>query len=141
MAFHTYDPAKNNLSFAGQIITGVAPDTFITVERNEDSYTLVVGAGGEAARSQNRNRSGTVTVTLMATSQSNDILTAIALADEIAGTGVGPIFVKEVGGTTMAMGANAWIKKMPSIERAKEVGTVEWVFEVESLNMFVGGLL
>lgn len=141
MATKTYDPAKVLVSFAGQLITGIAPDTFISAERNEDGFTLVVGAGGEATRSQSRNRSGTVTLTLMASSQANDILSAQAAADELAGTGVAALFIKELNGTTRAMAASAWIKKLPTVERAREAGTVEWTFECEALDLTVGGLL
>lgn len=141
MATKTYDPAKVLVSFAGQVITGFAPDTFISAERNEDGFTLVVGAGGEATRSRSRNKSGTVTLTLMASSQSNDILSAVALADELSGTGVSPLFVKEFNGTTLVMAQNAWIKKLPTMERAKEAGTVEWVFECEAVDLLLGGLL
>lgn len=141
MATATYDPSLNVFSFAGLNITGYAPATYISVERNEDAFTLVVGASGEATRSHNRNRSGTVTLTLMASSQSNDALTAIALADEIGGTGVSVLFLKEANGTTLVSASNAWVKKMPVVDRAKEAGTVEWVFECEDLNIFVGGLL
>lgn len=142
MAFtRTYNPFLVNFSFTGIPITGFAPDTFITVERNEDAFTLVVGAGGEAARSQSRNRSGTVTLTLLATSQSNDVLSAIANADEQTGIGVGTAFVKEINGTTLVSAQSAWIKKMPNVERGAEVSNVEWVLECEALDTFIGGLI
>ena len=141
MATATYDPMLNVLSFAGLNITGFAPDTYISVERNEDAFTLVVGASGEATRSHNRNRSGLVTVTLMASSQSNDALSAIAVADEISGSGLSVLLLKEAHGTTLVSASNAWIKKLPVVDRAKEAGTVEWVFECEDLSIFVGGLL
>lgn len=136
----TYDPAKVLFSFAGSLITGYADDTFIEAERAEDGFTLLVGASGEGARSKNNNKSGTVTVTLMASSQSNDILSALAAADELAGTGVGALYLKELDGTTLVSAPAAWIKKMPSVSRGKEVGTVQWVFDCESMEMSVGGL-
>ena len=141
MAVTTYDPLLNVFSFAGLNITGFAPDTYISVERNEDAFTLVVGASGEATRSHNRNRSGTVTLTLMASSLSNDALSAIAVADELSGAGVSALFLKEANGTTLVMASNAWIRKLPTVDRAKEAGTAEWVFECEDLSIFVGGLL
>lgn len=141
MALKTYDPNKVLVTFAGNLLTGFAPDTFISLARNEDAFTLVVGAGGEATRSQNRNRSGTITVTLMATSQTNDILSVIATADELSGIGVAPFFITEFNGTTAAIAKTAWIKKMPTLERAKEAGTVEWVFETDCLQEFAGGII
>lgn len=141
MSIKTYDPAKILFSFGGSLITGFGPDTFITVERNEDGFTLTVGAAGEAVRTKSNNHSGKVTVTLLASSQSNDFLSAIAVADELAGTGVAPLFGKEFNGTTTFAACNAWVQKIPNIERAKEEGTVQWVFECADLEMFNGGLL
>lgn len=141
MTTRTYDPALVNISFNGLPLGGFAPDTFLQVERNEDGFTLMVGAGGEAARSQSRNRSGRVTLTLLSTSQTNDILSAIANADELTGSGVGVLFIKEFNGTTLVLAESAWIMKQPTIERGAEVTTVEWVFECEELTMFAGGLI
>jgi hypothetical protein len=141
MTTRTYDAAKVNVSFSGIPLGGFAPDTFLTVERNEDAFTLVVGASGEAARSQSRNRSGRVTLTVMATSQTNDVLSALHNADELQGTGVGALFIKELNGTTLVSAESAWVVKMAPLERGAEVGTVEWVIECESLDTFVGGLI
>lgn len=137
----TYDPAKVLPSFLGGILTGFADGTFIEAERNEDGFALVVGASGEAARAQSRNRSGRITFTVLSTSPTNDFLSAIAAADELLGTGVGEFQMIELGGSTLLHASNAWIMKQPKIERGKEVSNVEWVIECESLEVFAGGLL
>jgi hypothetical protein len=141
MAQHTYDPAKVLFSFAGIPVTGYAPDTFLEVERDEEAYTKQVGAAGEVVRTRNNNRGGKVTVTLMADSQTNDLLSAIAVADELTGVGVGALLGEEANGTLLFNAANAWVQKMPRVERAKEAGTVQWVFDCAELYVFVGGLL
>lgn len=141
MPTKTYDPKKVLFSFAGVLIQGYASGTFIEADRNEDGFTLTKGAGGEGARTMNNNRSGTVTVTLLASAQSNDALAAIAAADELSGTGVAPLFAKEFNGTMALAAANAWVKKLPKIDRAKELGEVQWVFECEDLELFAGGLV
>lgn len=137
----SYNPSLVTMTWAGQIIGGFAEGTFIEVERNEDAFSLVVGAGGEAARVMNRNRSGRVTLTLLASSQSNDVLSAIQNTDELSATGVAPLFLKELNGTTACHSENAWLMRPANVERAKEMSEVQWVFECEDLNMFVGGLL
>lgn len=141
MSQHTYDPAKMLFSFAGIPVTGYAPDTFIEVERDEEGFTKQVGASGEVVRSKNNNLGGKVTLTLMADSQTNDLLSAIAAADEVSGTGVGALLGEEFGGTTLFAAANAWVQKLPKVERGKEAGTVQWVFDCAQLKLFVGGLL
>lgn len=140
MTTRTYDPAAVLPSFLGGVLTGFADGTFISAERNEDGFTLMVGASGEAARAQSRNRSGKVTFTVMSTSQTNDFLSAIAAADELLGTGVGEFQMVELGGTTLLHASNAWISKLPKVERGKEISTVEWVIECEDLQIYAGGL-
>jgi hypothetical protein len=137
----TYDPALVVASFAGIPISGFADGTFVAVERNNDSYTLMVGAGGEAARSRSRNSSGKVTFTLMATSPVNDLLSAVWHADELLGTGVGAVIVKDMQGTTLCVANNAWIMKPPKVEYGKEISTREWVIECESIYMSPGGVI
>lgn len=135
----TYDPSSVVASFAGVPLGGFADGTFIGVERNNDSFTLMVGAGGEAARARSRNSSGKVTFTLMATSVVNDLLSAVWRADELFGTGVGVVIVKDLNGTTLCIANNAWIMKPPKVEFGKEIGTREWVIECESVYMKSGG--
>ena len=141
MTIHTYDPALVFPSLAGLVLSGFADGTFIEAERNEDGFALTVGASGEAARAQSRNRSGRVTFTVLATSQVNDALSALAAQDELLGTGVGVFHMTEGNGTTVLHAENAWIMKLPKVERNKEIATVGWAIECEDLEVFAGGLL
>jgi len=120
-------------------INGFSNDTFIEVERNEDGFTTYVGSLGDVCRTKNMNRSGKITVTLMATAPVNDTLAALAQVDEDTGLEYAPIQLKDLNGNMRADGAEAWISKRPKIERAKESGTVQWVFEVAVLNLNEGG--
>lgn len=138
-ATRTYDPGEHLLSFLGIPLTAFGPDTFIAAARAEDGYSITVGAGGEVARSRNRNRTGRVTVTLLASSPENDLLMQAALADEATGEGIGPLFLKDRAGTSVLHAENAWIAKIPDMNRAKQLGTVEWPFDCAELEMFVGG--
>ena len=135
----TYDPALVVASFAGIPISGYADGTFVSVERNNESYTLMVGAGGEAARSRSRNSSGKVTFTLMATSPVNDYRSAVWHADELLGTGVGSVIVKDMSGGTLCIANNAWVQKGPKVEYGKEISTREWTIEAESIYINAGG--
>jgi hypothetical protein len=141
MSQKTYDPAQLLFSFAGIPVTGYAKDTFIEVEYEADAFSDEVGAAGEVVRVKNNDERGTVTVTLMADSQTNDLFSAVAAADRVSGTGVAPLLGKEFNGTTAFSSANAWVKKMPKVERGTEAPTVQWVFRCAKLKVFVGGLL
>lgn len=140
-ATRTYDPAEHLVSFLGNILTAFGPDSFIEAERNEEAFTLTVGAGGEPARARNRNISGRVTITLLATSPENDLLSNAMLLDEIAGEGIGPLFLKDQGGTMVVHAESAWIVKAPAISRAKEVPVYVWIIECAKMEVFAGGTL
>lgn len=138
----TYDPASHSVSFLGNLFAdGFGTDTFIKAARNEDGFTFTPSVSGGGTRNKNNNKSGTLELTVMSDSQANDILSALALQDELLGTAIGPLFLKDSNGTTRVSAQNAWIKKQPDIERQKEVGMTTWVFESDSLKMFSGGLL
>ena len=86
-------------------------------------------------------RSARVTITLLQTSPSNDVLSAAAEADELAGTGVGTFLMTDLNGTTEAHAPNAWVAKPAAIEEGKEVGDREWVIDVDDLEQNIGGQL
>ena len=84
MPVHTYDPANVIVSIGGTPMSGFADGTFVMVSRDEDIFSKVSGADGEVSRAKSNNRSGSLTLTLMQTSMSNDVLSAIAVLDEIS---------------------------------------------------------
>ena len=135
----TYDPSQVVITVGGAIISGYADGAFITLSRNSDMFSRVAGADGENARVKSSDKSGKVTLTLMQTSDSNDILTGFAAADELANSGVVPFAMKDISGRTVALAPRAWVTKLPDSEFGKEAGTREWVLEMDELDMFVGG--
>lgn len=134
-----YSAASVTVTFKGVAITGFGPDTFVTAERNEDAFTLAVGADGESVRAKSSNKSGIVTLTLMQSSVGNDALSAAAKLDELSGDGVGSLFVKDLNGTTLVSSQAAYVRKVANAEFARESSTREWVIETGELDIFVGG--
>lgn len=137
----TYNPAKVVLTFLGQIITGYAPGSFVKAARNKDTYTYTPGADGKGCRTLNPDKSGRVTVTLMQSSPSVDVLSAAQILDELEGTGTGPLMVKDLSGTLVVSAENAWIVKPADVDFAAEVGNREWIIEAEELRIAGGSIL
>nr|MDO8118665.1 DUF3277 family protein [Candidatus Sigynarchaeota archaeon] len=135
----TYDPAQVFVTYGGFTIQGFADGSMITVERNEQAYNLYIGSDGEGARSKSNNKSAVITIRLMQTSDSNDVITAFAKADEITNSGSVPFMVKDGNGRTLLIAENAWVQKLPSVEFGKEALEREWKLESDSVEMFVGG--
>lgn len=139
MAVKTYDPKQVQCIIGGAIIAGFADGEFINAERDEDTFTKVAGADGEVSRAKSNNKMSTLTLTLLQTSASNDILSAFALADELSNSGVIPVFIKDSLGNTTLFAAEGWVKKMPAETFDKELGNREWVIDLANADFFIGG--
>lgn len=139
MTVKTYDPKQVQISIGGNIISGFADGEFINVERDENMFTKVSGADGEVSRAKSNNKMGTMTLTLMGTSASNDILSAFAIADELTNSGVVPIFIKDSLGTSILFAAEGWVRKMPAYTASKEITDRAWVFDLAAVETFIGG--
>lgn len=136
----TYDPKLVLLNLGEVFFSGFAPGTMIRVSRDQDSFTKVAGSDGEVARVRNRNRSGSVTVTLLQTSQCNDRCSALLAADELFGTGVRPLRLVDASGTTVIAADRAWIRKPADPEFADSLSNREWTIDCADLESFVGGV-
>jgi hypothetical protein len=135
----TYDPQKVIINWAGITFGGFADGSMVTAARDEDAFTKTVGADGSVARTRNANRSGKVTVRLKFTSLTNTLLSAAAIADASGTSVVDPLIIKDASSdVSLVHGENAWIMKMPDFERGKELGMLEWVFDVPVLDIVHG---
>lgn len=139
MSVKTFDPKQFSIIVGGKIISGFADGTFIKITRHEQAFMLKVGVDGEGARAKSGNRSGTFEVSIMNSSASNDDLSAFALADEISGSGVVPVLVKDGSGRTVAEATTAWVQKFPDSEFGKEIGERTWILETDEIVLFIGG--
>jgi hypothetical protein len=122
----------------GVPVTGYADGTFVKVARTKPGFTMVVGADGSQSRSRTADKSGTIEITLLQTSPSNDVLSAQAEADELLGIGQGTCLVKDGSGTTLCAAANSWVEKFPDIEFDKEIKERVWVIACGNLKIHVG---
>ncbi len=77
----------------------------------------------------------------MQTSDSNDILSAIEIADDKApnGAGVAPLLVLDQNGRSKHGAAKAWITGQPDAEYADEAKPREWKLECSEIVDFTGG--
>lgn len=138
MSVKNYDPKQVAVIVGGKIISGFADGTFVKVERNEQAFNLKVGVDGEGTRAKSNNRSGKVTLTLMQSSLSNEVLSGFAILDETSGKGAVPLYVNDKSGNSLFTALTAWVQKFADPEYAKEVMTRTWILETDELIMFVG---
>jgi len=139
MGVKTYDPNEVTVIVGGFTLSGFADGTKVTCERMEPGWSLQIGTDGEGTRSKSNNKSGAVTIVLMQTSDSNDILSAIAAADEYGNAGLRNVLVKDAGGRTVFEAETAWVERYPTSEFGREATGREWVLHTDTLVVFVGG--
>lgn len=140
-ALGTYDPKKVIVSFGGVEITGFAEDSIIKIAPMGDGTTSIVGCTGDVVRGISPDRRKEVTIRLLQSSSSNDILSTIALRDNQNGDGVLPFLMKDLSGRTTFYSSKAWIVNLPEVNRTNEPagGSTEWVLNTADGDLFVGG--
>lgn len=140
MAVREYDSASVFVTVGGAPINGFAADSKVLIARNSDAFSLQVGSDGEAARSKSNDRSGRMTIRLLQTSPSNDILSAFALADEVTpGGAVVPFACKDLNGGSLHTAQTGWIVKKSDADYVVEAGEREWILETDDLKHTVAG--
>lgn len=135
MPVATYDPTQVIVTIGGSIISGFADGSFISVERSSETFSKVVGAYGEVVRVKSADRSGSLTLTLMQTSNANQVLNALANQDELSGSGVVSVHIKDLNTNGQIFAGEAWIKTKPKAEFGKDLSNREWVFELARVTI------
>lgn len=130
-----YDPSEVLVQFGAITVEGYADGTFVVIEDDEDAYSMQVGTDGEAVRSKSNNRGATITITLLQSSSSNDLLSAQHNLDRLSsgGKGIAPLLIKDNNGLAIYTAETAWIQKRPSAEFAREATSREWVLRTNNL--------
>lgn len=136
----TLDPAKWLTNFGGIPLTAYAKGTFIEIEYDEDAFSYETGASGHTVRVKNNNSTAKITLTLMADSSDNDRLSAVHAVDRATGEGITVFSGKELNGSATVFG-EAWINKLPKLERGDSAVNAVWVFTMPKALINLGGLV
>jgi len=135
-----YDPLKITVLLGTHIASGFADGTFVTANRSNQTWTVSRGASGESARAKSNDKSGTIEITLMQTSLTNDFLSAQMLLDESSlSSGKFPFTLIDSHGTTVLAATEAWVQQPASVEYGKEMSDRVWTIESGDIDFFVGG--
>jgi hypothetical protein len=136
----SYAPDKVVVLVAGVPLTGFGEDESITIEPRSELSTSKVGIDGDVTRSLNTDRRCRITIRLMQSSPSNDVLSTLVGVDLVSGGRMFPVTVMDLLGRTLIVAAQSWIAERPTVTFAREASEWEWVFETGSLSeWFAGG--
>ncbi len=135
----TYDANEVSVIVGSRVILGFIQGDAVTVVRESDSFSDNVGLDGEVTRSANKDKRGTITLTLQQSSNDNDFLSALSQTDELSGLGVVPVLIRDANGTSLYESAEAWIMKPADGSKSQESGERAWIVRCAKLAMFSGG--
>ncbi len=138
-AVGTFDPKKVIVTFGEVIMSGMAEGTFVNITRSGDGFEKRKGSDGSVDRINKNAFDCSVEVTLMQTSPINDLLSLIYIQDQASNTGVKPLTVKDLSGTTLFFAPLAWIRVDPADEMGDSLGNRTWAFDTGIATKFTGG--
>ncbi len=131
MEITNYDPKKITLNIGGRIITGYAESSVVSVSASEDRVTPSVGVQGDVVYSENANESGSVTLSLQATSASVPYLKRLAINREET-----DLLITDANRDTAetVSGSRCRVTKIPDRKKEKAAGAVDVTIFVPKLE-------
>ena len=134
---YTYSPSEVQLTFGGYTITGWQN---LTITRSADAFKPVRGIRGKHTRVRSIDTSCTITVTILQTSMSNDVLCRIHDLDLEYGSGRIELLLKDMGGTGIFSSAEAYVLGYPEVVYSGEFEYRQWrLFCQNTGNYTIGG--
>lgn len=136
-----FDPAQFPIVLGGVQMQGFSESNMCKFEFETESFSDVVGVDGDVTRSKSMDRRAKLTVYLMQTSPTNDLLSAMYNAGRV-GTNGGDVVaarVENVNGRLVIAGPEAWIMDTPKPTYGKTAAEYEWVIRIANCEAFFGG--
>lgn len=122
----TYNPKEVTIACGSHIVTGIADDSFVSIEPNGEGITKKVGCDGEIARSISPDNTYKVKITLLQTSDSNTFFSNMVDVDRETGNGLFPVLIKDLKGGLVFSTDAAWVTKKSPVTRGKADNNREW---------------
>jgi hypothetical protein len=136
-----FDPNAFHVIVGGNKMQGFSSDTMAKFEFDEEATLEEVGVDGECSRSLNMNRMAKLTISLMQTSDSNDILSAMYAAQRLSSNGndIVACRIEDSNGRLVVTGPECWVKDLPKPTWGKSAKEYEWVIRIANGEAFFGG--
>ena len=148
MTINTYSPSDVDLFIDGYKVSAWEK---ISIKRDRESYTHISGIRGKNTRVRNYDKAATITLNVLQTSETHDILSEIHRqdtvdneTDETATTDNARLVItlKDRSGTSAFQSEDAYIAGYPSLDFSQDFEDRVWIIRCLTTNQFrVGGNL
>lgn len=133
---NTYSPKDLSLSFGGYQIAGWDS---ISITRTSPSFITVKGIRGKHTRVPSGDTSATITVNILQTSPSNDVLSEVHRQDIETGTGRLDIMLKDNSGNSVFSSDEAYITSYPETTYSGNFEYRTWTIYCQTTKSYVVG--
>lgn len=140
MSVALYSPEDVTILIGGLFqVEGLQEGSFISISKGSPLYKTSVTTDGRVSRTYIKDQTHDVKLTVMATSDVNNALTAWAKTDSLLNGAMIPLFVKDGLGSTLFYAPLSWIEEIPASDFSTTVSSREWVIKTAGAEHFVGG--
>lgn len=131
---NTYSPSDVILTVGGYQLTGWQN---ITISRAVKGFTVIRGIRGKNTRVPNVDTSATITISLLQTSQGNDVLSYIHELDLSEGTARIALMLKDNSGRSVFSSNEAYITGFPVAAFSGQFEYRNWELFAQSTSTYV----
>ncbi|MND61435.1 hypothetical protein D3C80_526940 [compost metagenome] len=136
----TYSPKDVTCTIAGICsVEGYADGEFIRISKNENAVSTRRAMDGTQSRVYSPDTGWQLQLTLMQSSTTNDLISALWNVDQVTRMGKFPIFIKDGLGTTMFMAASCWVESPADVVFSNQLETRTWIFACTEVSVNIGG--
>lgn len=134
----TVDPSQHRIRLGAYLLTGFAPDIGYSSTFDVDEFSTIVGNRGLGAFRRTISQAATITLNLMNTSQDNDFLSLMRLADIKGGGVLVPLTKTTVNNNLLVEGGLVRIVKNPDTNDGP-AGIITWTLKSVNFTKFIAG--
>ena len=137
MTTKAYDAAKLSVVLGSIPIHGFAEDRMFEIDFEDDLYKETFDNRGEVYLSKISRNTATLTLCLLQSSPSNNVLSSFVEANRVNDSGMCPIIIKDNNSTTIFACATAYVKQVPKVSYSSDKGVREWVIRATNVSKFI----
>lgn len=131
MAVLTYSPSDVKIIISGYTLTGV---NSVTLSWNTAPFTIRRGIRGNHTRVFNRDLSATLSIEVLQTSVTNDVLFQILAQDRSKKSARIDLVFADVSGRSLLQSQEAYVSAFPEVSYSSGFNTRKWTIEILSVT-------